>query len=175
MPDQPYIDLSDLEAYKIALRNLFLAKNELFFPNDSEEHAAVIFEVFLEMAKEKVQFVCNNLKASVFQRPKMTAALQEAFKRGITINVVTQVEPEHSDFLVLLQKYQEKGLATISSLENYTLDYNFATMDDVAFRLEPDNKLQKAVGSMYCPEIVKKLSGLFESILGQKNIHSIQA
>ncbi len=169
----PKIDLNDLPGYKKALENLYLTETNFYFPNDSEDHAAAVFEVFLRLAKNRVKILCRNLKASVYSKPELVAALQQALARGVKIDIISEEKPEKSAFLEFLKASIPLNSTTVKTFNEKKLKVNFAVMDDIAFRWEDNNDHVKAVGNMYCKEFALKLSAYFNDISGDPHLINV--
>lgn len=163
-------DFSSPAAYRSALYVLHQFHSDQFFPNSSEPHAALVYEVFFKLARNSVRLFCENLKKSIFGEPHVVDALKMALSQGVRVDVVTRSRPEESDFLHLLVDYQKAGLASIHVLTiREHADLSFCVIDDEAFRWEHDNARTLALGNMHNPKTAKKLSKFFDEVLLKKH------
>lgn len=163
----PLVRLStdeELRAYRRSLFELARLKQNHFFPNDSEPHAAIVYEVLLRTATENVRIFCSCLKASVFGSPTVVSALEDALKRNVSVCVVSELSPDDSPFLSVL-KSANAGLVSVWTFGRNVKDFNFAVADNRAFRFEDDSQVPRASGNMNLPDVAGKLSDYFDKVL----------
>jgi hypothetical protein len=163
-----------LDEYKAALLDLFDSKSTHFFPNESEAHAAIVYELFFRVSRNAVKILCEKLRASVFGKQSVVAALKDALVRGVHVSVISEIAPESSEFLDVLRYYRDAGLVDINSFNKEDIvDFNFCVVDGEAFRWEHNNKTPSAVGNMHRPDIAKKLAKYFDEIPSKLTGHGL--
>lgn len=166
----PSHEVSPLDLYRKMLFDLHRQKSSQPFSNESEPHAAIVYEVFLSIANNYVKIFCERLKCSVFGQEHVVRALNEALARGVHVEVVTERSPDQSAFLEALTSAQKANLSIVQTLgQPRATDFNFCVVDDEAYRWEHDNKEAHAVGTMYRPAVARELSRYFEEKLVRRN------
>lgn len=153
----------DLIRYREGVEALLNLRSDKPISNSEPAHAAILFEVFFKHAKDHVRIFCNKLSQRVFDSSELVHEAREAIKRNVKISVmVQQDEPEDSAFLRALN---EKGIPVLraSGAAKDSL-YNFAVMDTMSVRIEPDRKVWKANARMFVPELASTLAKVFDTL-----------
>ena len=157
--------------YEDLVKSLMDSGSSELVSNGQPEHAMVLFKLFFERAKTRVKIFCCNLDEKVFQHDCLLKAAEAALNRGVFIEVIIQEEkPNESQFATWLQSVsnQENCRAYLKSAFNNPtfadLPANFAVMDNLAFRFEPNRKKIAAYASMNNPQDVDVLSKSFDQI-----------
>lgn len=153
----------DLVRYREGVETLLNLRSDKPISNSEPAHAAILFEVFFRHAKEHVRIFCNKLSSKVFDNAELVHEAREALKRSVKISVmVQQDEPEDSAFLKTLH---EAGIVVLraSGAVKDSL-YNFAVMDTISVRIEPDRNEWKAQARMFVPELASSLAKVFDTL-----------
>jgi hypothetical protein len=159
---QEQADFSALRDYRESFLKLWELRSEYVVPNGKAEHAAVLFEVFFQKAEHSIQIFCHNLAGSVYNRPEIKEAVQGAVERGVSIDVVIEAPAEAADLVAVLGESSRSSVKKVHAGVDYP--FNFAVVDDHAFRFEPDSDSIKAIACAWNPERAKGLKSLFRGI-----------
>lgn len=140
------------------------------FGNGAPIHAAIIFESFFRNASRSVKIFCKNLDREVFGRQWLFEAAKAAFARGVNISVIVKKEPEQSEFKTWLESVRETPAVSFCLLKNSPakssdLECNFATMDSIAYRFEPNEDEITAVACMNDPDAAGRLDALHKQLV----------
>lgn len=158
----------ELKNYRDGVEKLFELDSEKIISNSMPEHAAILFEAFFKHAKKQVLIVCRHLHADVFGKDFVIDAAKRALARGVSLWIVTQEEDfQAKDFVAAIRTVKSNGnvrLEHAPTEKGRSLPFNFAVMDDKAFRFESDREICKAEASMNCPEIAKRLIQIFQEL-----------
>lgn len=132
------------------------------FGNGAPIHAAIIFESFFRHATHSVKIFCKTLDEKVFGRKWLCDAAEAAFMRGVNISVIVKEEPEESTFKEWLESVCITPAVSFCSLKGNLgkaegVDCNFATMDSIAYRFEPNENKIVAVACMNDPDAAERL------------------
>jgi hypothetical protein len=153
-----------LVRYREGVETLLNLRSDKPISNSEPAHAAILFEVFFKHAKDHVRIFCNKLSSEVFDNPDLVREAHEAItKRSVKVSVlVQQSEPEESNFLAMLRN---AGI-TISHASAGVKEslFNFAVMDTIAVRIEPDRSVRKAQARMYVPQLAATLAKTFDML-----------
>jgi hypothetical protein len=148
----------------LGLELLFDSQSSFVITNGSDEHAALILDLFFRRAKERINILCRNLKATVFDQAFVLDAAKSALNRGVIVTVVVQEQPDGKKFLELTKAYPTLRISNAQSDVAKQCKYNFSTLDGVALRFEPDREHVKAFASMYSPGQALQLEAIFDKI-----------
>jgi hypothetical protein len=159
------------DTYAALVRDLMQRRSDEIISNSDPSHARVLFEVFLENAKESLVIFSRKLDAPVFDDADLVAKAKAAVcDRGIRLDVIYQeAEPAKSKFVDFLRSEEVcssgrvsfESCSKISALRSF--EANYAVMDERAYRLEKDHKAINAVASMNAPDVSKSLSRIFDA------------
>lgn len=158
----------ELKAYREGVDTLFSLQSSKMISNGKPGHAAILYEAFFKNAKDSVSIFCNNLNKEVFSNDIVIHAAKTAVARGVAVRILTQKpesELESSEFVETLTSGCNCNLVEIKQVSmagDQELQYNFAIMDDLAFRFEENRDKLQATASMHRPEIAKKLLTVFD-------------
>ena len=162
--------------YEQIVRQMEALDSDELISNGQPGHAAVLYQVFFERAKQQMQIFCKNLAEAVFDSPTLAKALNEAVNRGVSVWVITQETPSATNaFYKELQKLAKekpdrvvwKDLASITKPEIRRYrdqQQNFCVVDAKAYRFDADTSKCQAVASMNQPKIGEMLSMYFTMI-----------
>ncbi len=173
--------LQALESYKSAIESLAAEGSDFIFPNSSGFHAAVVLSVMIRHAKERFRIYDDELNGDLTGHfdafNEIIPSLFKHVKRGGTIEVVVRSggvreSPIYEVLKSLAVMFKNLVSVRVASPEFkklaasiYEKDINFATGDDLSFRLEeyidaPRNR--KAICSFQQPEYAKELNEVFD-------------
>jgi hypothetical protein len=156
--------VQDLVQYKEGVETLLKLCSDKPIPNSEPEHAAILYEVFFEHAKEHVRIFCNKLSKNVFNTPALVHQASLALKRNVQISVmVQQDQTEQSSFSELLKTAGVPILQAPASTRNTT--FNFATMDTRSVRIEPNRDKCEAQARMHAPALAAAWVKVFDSLV----------
>jgi hypothetical protein len=154
----------ELIRYREGVETLLKLRSAAPISNGEPAHAAILLEVFFRNAKEHVRIFCNKLSSEVFSNKELVKEVQDAINRDVRISIIVQRdEPEQSETFKVLH---DAG-ALILRASDAVIDtlFNFAVMDKVAVRVEPDPKIEwKAQARMYDPDLATKLARKFDAL-----------
>lgn len=157
----------ELIRYREGVETLLKLRSAAPISNSEPAHAAILLEVFFRNAKEHVRIFCNKLSSEVFSNKELVREVQGAISRDVKISIIVQRdEPEQSETIKVLR---DAG-ALILRASDAVIDtlFNFAVMDKVAVRVEPDPKIEwKAQARMYAPDLATKLAQKFDIVLSR--------
>jgi hypothetical protein len=156
--------VQDLVQYKEGVEMLLKLCSDKPIPNSEPAHAAILFEVFFEHAKEHVRIFCNKLSKNVFDSPALVREANLALKRNVKITVmVQQDQAEQSRFSELLKTASVPILQAPNSAKNSR--FNFAIMDTRSVRIEPDREKCEAQARMHAPALAASWVRVFDSLV----------
>jgi hypothetical protein len=157
--------------YRSAFERLWDEKSNIQISNGKSEHAAAILAVFFTRAQQRLNIFCRNLSRAVYDDPAVLSAFAGAVLRGIIIEIVVQERVEDgSAFLKLYQEFKRsKAAACVNLYQDIDkpvrdFDYNFAYVDDRAYRFEQNHNAPNAVVCAWGEKVVAALSAQFEVI-----------
>jgi hypothetical protein len=157
--------------YRSAFERLWNEKSSAQFSNAKAEHAADILSVFFARAEQRVNIFCHNLSRTVYDDPAVVSAFANAALRGVLVEIIVQqtVDEGSEFFKVYKELKQGKAGACVNIHQNIVspvkeLPYNFAYVDNHAYRFETDHSVPKAVACAWGESIVKVLSEQFRII-----------
>jgi hypothetical protein len=160
-------EAGELKDYRDGVRKLFELNSPKIISNSMPGHAAILFEAFFDYAQDHVLILCRHLNAEVFDREFVVDAAKRALNRNVLVSILTQEEPQAKRFvdaiepLKLTKKYSLERAATE---KGQSLPFNFAVMDERAFRFEGDRGEVQAEASMNCPQVATRLVKMFEEL-----------
>jgi hypothetical protein len=156
-------DAAALARYREGVEELWKLKSNKPISNGEHAHAAILFAAFFDHAEKHVRIFCQNLAKDVFGRLEVVRAAQAAITRGVTIDVILQEPAEASEFKT---KFVDTSMIHIlnGGLVVQDLKMNFAVMDEVAVRYEPDRTACQATAVMNDPKNAKTLNEFFASL-----------
>lgn len=110
-------------------------------------YVSLLIDAMLGYATQKVRIFTENLAAEVYGRSELLQPLEQALRRNIIIEVLTQGQPTNQEFIGIIQKDAGKlGMVKVAQTQyGKNRSENFAVMDMKAFRYVPINI--KCVGS----------------------------
>jgi hypothetical protein len=152
------------ENYRLGLELLFDSQSSFVVTNGSDEHAALIFDLFFRKARGRVNIFCRNLKAKVFDQLFVIDAAKNALEKGVIITVVTQEPPESKKFIELTNTCPTLRIDVAKSDVAKNCKYNFSVLDGMALRFEPNREEVRAFASMYSPSQALQLEAIFDKI-----------
>jgi hypothetical protein len=159
-------DFQGLSAYREGVESLLKLRSSARISNSIPAHAAILFEKFFEHAKDHVRIFCECLDAKVFGDQFVVEQAKWALaNRNVRISVITQKEPEPSDFLDLLQNAPSNVTFVQAAGHAKDLPMNFAVMDDEAVRVEPNRGRCEATAVMNIPDYAAQLVKYFDRIM----------
>lgn len=100
-------------------------------------------------ATQKVRIFTENLAAEVYGRSELLQALEQALRRNIIIEVLTQEQPTNQEFTGIIQKDAGKLSMVKVAQTQYGMNRseNFAVMDMQAFRYVPNKEKLRGFAS----------------------------
>lgn len=158
------LDAQELQEYRSTVERLAETRSDAVFTNGRPEHAAIIFEAFLKHAKKRVVMFCKNLSNKVFGLPGMVERFEAAHLKGIKIAVITQEDPECKELAAKLRVWESEDPKKCTFKPNSPfsgVDANFAVMDGVAYRFEPNKGDIAAHACMFNPRMASMLEDTF--------------
>lgn len=165
--------MSEDQMYRDTVNRLMAAGSAEFIQNGQHRHAAILMESFFNHALTSVKILCLNLDKTVFDRPEVIEAAENALKRKVAIEIIVQDEIQAGSQFEqkITGVWKEKCYpVTIRSnaksiiSELYSIKVNFAVMDDKAIRYEEDSSDLKAIACMNNPQIAASLNRAFQSL-----------
>ena len=154
--------------YEELVKKLYESGSTEVISNGKPEHAIVLYKLFLEKATSRVCIFCRDLNENVFGDDRLLTLAQEATKRAVQLQVVTQdVNVKQTRFREWLESAElnQVFFGKLNGQGIYaSLAANFAFMDGRAFRLESDRETITAMASMNMPMVVNQLANTFERI-----------
>jgi hypothetical protein len=150
--------------YRSSVERLAELNSTEIFSNGRAEHAQIIFETFLKIAKKRVQIFCKNLSPDVFDS-SVAESMGLALRKGVSVEILAQEEPCSGPVVDAIAAWRQQSLP-ISIFKAKTpevqgLESNFTVMDRKAFRFEPDRSQQSAYACMNGPKQASKLEDFF--------------
>lgn len=164
-----------LNFYKKALKKNAEAHSPARITNKDKEYAVAFYAELFSNTSSSVRIFCEGAHSCVWKHPDFEKAFSEMVKnRGVSVRILTEEHREDlSDFpeylLDILQEYPKS--VEMRQIDNVSLkdirdsfdgDVNFAVFDNDKFRFEYDKKHYAAYGSFNDPNVVGKLSDIFE-------------
>lgn len=112
-------------------------------------HTSIVIEAMLVYATQKVRIFTENLAAEVYGRSELLQALEQALRRNIIIEVLTQEQPTNQEFTGIIQKDAGKLSMVKVAQTQYGMNRseNFAVMDMQAFRYVPNKEKLRGFAS----------------------------
>lgn len=152
--------------------------------NGQPEHAAVLLSTMFDRAKREMVVFCRNLRSEIYDQSHVIKSIFGALGRGVKIRILTQEKPEAYLLLSKIQRAREIRGGDLDRLELRTcppdsptakVEFNFAVMDQKAFRYEPSREDIKAFACANDPELAKDMLTRFNQAflcLNEKNLDS---
>ncbi len=161
-------EVLNTEEYKKGITLLMEARSGKPVSNRMPQHAAVLYEVFFEHAREEVVAFSENLDSRVFQESNVRNALVKALVRGVRVRILVQEAPETNS----LSEICESMALSIdkASDDDANVAYNFCVKDRESYRFEKDRNTTEAFAKMYQPEEAKRLYDHFEGLWKNRRI-----
>ena len=157
-----------MSTYREVVDQLFRTHSHYVIANSSAEHASVLYETFFNYAQNEVRIFCHKLNPEVFACPNVCDAVEKFLDRKGSLYIAVQEEPqESSKFLeiILNEKYEQQVFLWLGKKfqgkDGKLL--NFAVMDSVAYRFEPDQDETQAIASANDPSFARKLVQAFQN------------
>lgn len=158
--------------YRSAFERMWDAKSADQISNGKAEHAAAVLAVFFSKAEQRVNVFCRNLSRAVYDDPAVLSAFTNAARKGVLVEIIVQERVEDgSAFLKLYNEMKEtKATVSVHLHEDISeksirdLPYNFAYVDNRAYRFEENHMAPKAVVCAWGEAIVKTLAAQFDII-----------
>lgn len=135
--------------YKYLVWELFEKKSSERISCGDALHASLVIEAMLVYATQKARIFTENLAAEVYGRSELLQALEQALRRNIIIEVLTQKQPTTQEFTGIIQKDAGK-LGTVKVAQTQygkNRPENFAVMDMQAFRYVPNKEKLRGFAS----------------------------
>jgi hypothetical protein len=155
------------ETYSQIVKDLMESKSSEVISNSEPSHAQALFQSFFEYAKKEVLIFCHNLDKRVFDDPKIVEMAENAIeKRGISLHVIMQSEPDESLFFNFVNgRANDSAKISITSCKDIpgfnVQEANYTVMDGRAYRYEENRSEIKAIASMNQPEMAGALTRVF--------------
>ena len=157
-----------MNEYKELVFELFESKSGRTIANSSDAHAAILYSAMFKFADNMVCILCRNLKDSVFGNSDVLAQAQSFLQAGKKLHIALQDDPQPSQFLRMILNPAFDSQVKICRIGEVFLkdgsSFNFSTMDDRAYRLEPNREETKAIASAYDTDFTAKLNDIFQII-----------
>ncbi len=83
-----------MSIYKEVVEKLFRTNSHYVIANNSEDHAAVLYEDFFKYGKKEVRIFCHKLNPKVFGRKNVCDSVEEFLNRGGMLYIAVQEEPK---------------------------------------------------------------------------------
>jgi hypothetical protein len=163
-----------MNAYEEKVKKLFDERSSEIVANSSYKHAAILYEQMFLHAQKQVNILCRNIDPQVFDAPGVLSAVKIFLKQNNgKLNIAFQDEnPMDSKFLdlILEEDYDKTNQVQIFKVGQLIVEEktsaNFATMDDNAYRFEPDREYCRAIASANNTNFVAKLNSFFQEMTG---------
>ena len=153
--------LKNIEQYRDAVKRLFDSDSTEMFPNNNEEHTAVIINEIFCHAQQEVKIFCSCLNHDVWDDTKIKESFLEAIKRGVIFKIVTQKEIDKET--KLKNTFEEFHVPIKEKVADY-LTNNFIVADKKMFRFEENASERHAFACANSPKIAAKLDEAFNMI-----------
>ena len=157
-----------MNGYSKKVKDLFDKQSSEIIANSSVEHATVLYQEMFKHAQRQINILCKNISPEVFDSPDVLNAVDYLDKNKVCLNIAFQDEtPKASKFL---KKILESDNIKVSIfrvgqlLVEQRTSANFATMDDQAYRFEPDREYCRAIASANDKDFVSRLNNFFEKM-----------
>jgi hypothetical protein len=159
-----------LDAYKKHVDELFESHSSQIITNDLAEHGEVLISSFFRRAQREIVILSYNLKSSYYTTPDVVGAIVDALDRGVMVRILTQRSPMAVGLISELNRFKEAHTELVEirqceeQSEGANIPYNFAVMDDKAYRYESDREGIKAIACAHGPTVARKMKFLFEAL-----------
>ncbi len=154
-------------SYRDIVINRIETRDSEILSNSEPQHAAVLYEVMFDYARERVHIFCENLNPVVFGRKSVLTAFSNAVERGVKCIVLTERAPSPDNpFYKALTKAAADHPEQIETkaLNGKDFKFNLSYADDRMYRFELEREKIEAVASMNDPETVNILDSLFNGL-----------
>ncbi len=157
-----------MQEYKDLVFELFKSGSDKTIANSSDVHAAILYSAMFNFAEKTICIFCRNLKQSVFCQLDVQQKAEAFLNKGGHLYIALQEEPQDSPFLrMILQENFAEKVKICKTGELFLRDgnsFNFSTMDDRAYRLEPNRNETRAIASAFDVAFTLKLKEIFRSV-----------
>jgi len=140
---------SSNDTYRLGINTLFDTNSSAIISNGTQEHAALLFELFFRKATDRVVIFCEKLSEAIFDQGIVVEAAVQALNLGRRISIISQSRPESQKFIELAKKFSNLEIVTATNEEVKNLEVNFAVVDHRAYRFEPRRGDCKAQARMF--------------------------
>jgi hypothetical protein len=147
--DSDQTSVSSSDTYRLGIHTLYDSNSNAVISNGTQEHAALLFELFFRKATDRVVIFCEKLSKAVFDKSFVVDAASQALSSGRRISIITQLPPESERFNDLTKQFSNLEIVTATNPFVKSLEVNFAVVDHRAFRFEPKRGDCKAQASMF--------------------------
>ena len=159
--------------YEQTVRRMAETNADELISNSEPEHAATLYKVFFENARQSVMLLCKDFDERVFSRKDVLSAFKDAVRRGVKFDVIVQQQSDNEfkgtfnnestkrpKQLQLIEAYQHtsEGANKVATAPN-----NFCVVDGKGFRWEENRAECIATASMNRPALASQLTRLFKS------------
>lgn len=136
--------------------------------NKSTAHAIDVISSYLEAVgkKEDVYIFANQLKGDVYGHPDIIKATRSALKRGVVFHIAIQKHQVDAGGLLfyytVINKEYPNNTCEVDKGRNFS--ENFMVAGNGMYRIEYEKNERKARFSANRPDIVKRLTAVFNSL-----------
>lgn len=147
--------------YREMIRGLIAQRSSRLIENSSTSHARIIVSELIAIAHTSIRVFCDRLSSDVWSDGSVVAAMRDAIDRGVSVSVITQSEAMPSEMLNVLQtsKAYKGNLGVRVSIPN------FLVVDEVAYRIEIDEKCRQGAACANDEEVSRFLNNSFARML----------
>lgn len=133
-------------------------------------YVSLVIDAMLGYATQKVRIFTENLAAEVYGRSELLQALEQALRRNIIIEALTQEQPTNQEFTGVIQKDAGKlGMVKVAQTQyGKNRSENFAVMDMKAFRYVPNKEKLRGFASANDRTSAAILDSNFTRLLSQE-------
>ena len=154
---------NELDAYKKAITEMYESQSDVPVSNSKADHAAALYELFFNKAKNRIVIFCNNGAKDIFEMPTVITAFKGAIEKGISVMLVAQTALECQSIKDMARNSVNFIIKMASKSDADRLE-NFCVVDEHAFRYEPNKTKFEGFARMNYPEDAKKLIARFDQI-----------
>ncbi len=139
-------------------------------PNGTIEHASVLIACLFSYAKKKINIFTGHLNPEVYASNEVMKSIKNVLNRKIKMEVLVQdsiLLSEENKFLKFLKDKEEIFKIKEIDQKDRVRKNHFITIDDSAFRFEPDKNKPLGLGCFNSPDFVTQLNERFVEMFGR--------
>ena len=163
------LEESCFEEYKKAVKESAENKSEDLIPNGGVEHAQVVIENLFNIARKNINIFSGQLNHKVYAVDNIVSSIDRFFnKTKGTLRILLQekdVTLENNDLIKLCREFSGRSeIKVVTDQEDKKRNNHFITVDDKAYRYEPDKNLTDAIVCFNAKEFVVKVNKVFNDL-----------